>query len=86
MFARHQVADYAAFRKGYENAGPMQKAGGVLAEAVYQSADDPTDITVTHEFATMDEAKAFAAKPELKQAMQEAGVVGPPTIWFTNKV
>ena len=31
-------------------------------------------------------AQAFVKSEELKQAMQNAGVVGAPTIWFTNKV
>ncbi len=47
--------------------------------------DNPNDITVTHEFASIAAAQAFAASSELKDAMQGAGVVGAPAIWFTNK-
>jgi hypothetical protein len=54
--------------------------------AVYQAADNPNDITVTHEFGSVEAAQAFAESAELKSAMQGAGVVGAPTIWFTNKV
>jgi len=53
---------------------------------VYQAADNPNDITVTHDFATVEAAHAFVNSEELKSAMQNAGVVGAPTIWFTNKV
>jgi hypothetical protein len=35
---------------------------------------------------TVEAAQAFVKSEELKQAMQNAGVVGAPTIWFTNKV
>ena len=86
LFVRHSVSDYAAWRKAYDSVAPLQKAGGVTAEAVYQSADDPNDVTVTHEFASIAAAKAFAGSEDLKAAMQRAGVVGAPTIWFTNKV
>jgi hypothetical protein len=34
----------------------------------------------------IEAAQAFAKSAELKSAMQGAGVVGAPTIWFTNKV
>jgi quinol monooxygenase YgiN len=85
LFVRHNVADYAAWRKVYDSVASMQKAGGVTAEAVYRSADDPNDVTVTHEFASIEAAKAFAGREDLKAAMQRAGVVGAPTIWFTNK-
>jgi len=85
LFVRHQVADYAAWRRVYDALGPTQKAGGVTAEAVYQAVDDPNNLTVTHEFATLHAAHAWAASPELRTAMHDAGVVGAPTIWFTSR-
>ena len=85
MFIRHTISDYKAWRKVYAVA-PLQKAKGVTAEAVYQAADNPNDITVTDEFGSVEAAQAFAKSDELKKAMQGAGVVGAPTIWFANKV
>ena len=86
MFIRHTISDYKAWRKAYDDFTPLQKAKGVTAQAVYQAADNPNDITVTHEFGSVEAAQAFAKSDELKKAMQGAGVVGTPTIWFTNKV
>jgi hypothetical protein len=86
MFVRHTVANYQAWRKVYDGFAPVQKAKGVTAQAVYQAADNPNDITVTHDFATVEAAHAFVDSEELKSAMQNAGVAGTPTIWFTNKV
>ena len=85
MFVRHTVSNYQTWRKAYDDLASVQKAKGVTAQAVYQAADNPNDITVTHEFATVEAAQAFAKSDELKKAMQSAGVVGAPTIWFTNK-
>ena len=86
MFIRHTISDYKAWRKVYDEFAPLQKAKGVTAEAVYPAADNPNDITVTHEFGSVEAAQAFAKSDELKKAMQGAGVVGAPTIWFANKV
>ena len=86
MFVRHTVANYKTWRKAYDDFAPFQKANGVKAQAVYQAADNPNDITVTHDFATVEAAQAFARHDELKKAMKGAGVIGAPTIWFTNKV
>jgi len=85
LFVRHTVADYAAWRKVYDAFAPAQRAAGVTAAAVYQAADNPNDVTVTHDFATLAAAQAFTASTELKAAMQGAGVVGAPTVWFTTK-
>lgn len=86
MFIRHTVSNYNTWRKAYDSFAPLQKAKGVTAAAVYQATDNPNDITVTHEFATVDAAQAFAKSEELKKAMHGAGVVGAPTVWFANKI
>jgi quinol monooxygenase YgiN len=85
MFVRHTVSNYETWRKAYDAFASIQKAKGVAGQAVYQATDNPNDITVTHEFASMDAAQAFVNSDELKKAMHNAGVMGAPTIWFTNK-
>lgn len=85
MFVRHEVADYATWKKAYDGFRVTQKKMGVVAQAVYQSTDNPNDVTVTHEFHSLDKAKAFAASPELRAAMEKAGIKGAPQIWFTTK-
>ena len=84
LFVRHQVSDYAAWREAYKGVAPLQKQAGVIADTVYQG-EEPTDVTVTHDFATLAQAKAFAESAELREAMGKAGVVGAPTVWFANK-
>jgi hypothetical protein len=46
----HTVSDYRAWRKIYDDFAAIHKARGVTTQAVYQAADNPNDITVTHEF------------------------------------
>ena len=46
MFVRHEVVDYSAWRKSYNEFVSIQKKNGVFYQAVYQSADDPNDVTV----------------------------------------
>ena len=85
LFVRHTVADYAAWRRVFDDFAPTQAALGVTDKAVYQAADDSNDITVTHDFATLEAAKAFADSPALKSAMHDAGVTSAPTIWFATR-
>ena len=86
LFVRHQVADFATWKKGYDAFKPTRDAGGVTSDGVYQSADNPNDITVYHEFETVDAAKAFASSDDLKGAMHDLGVQGAPDVWFTNRI
>jgi hypothetical protein len=85
MFVRHEVADYGAWRKSYDAFAPYQKKMGVIYQSVYQSTDDPNDVTVIHDFHSLEKAKAFAASADLKAAMEKSGVKGAPQIWYTTK-
>ena len=53
MFIRHTISDYKAWRKVYDDFTAIQKAEGVTAQAVYQAADNPNDITVTTSLALL---------------------------------
>jgi hypothetical protein len=86
MFVRHQVNDYGKWRKAYDDFDAERKRMGVKAAAVYPAADSDRDITVTHDFETLDKAKAFADSASLRQAMTSAGVAGKPTVWFTKSI
>ena len=85
MFIHHEVNDYAAWRKVYDDFDAKRKKMGVIGQEVYQSIDNPNDVTVTHDFRKAETAKAFAASPDLKGAMEKAGVKGTPQIWLTTK-
>lgn len=85
LFVRHEVADYAVWRKSYDAFAPTQKKMGVIGSSVYQSADNANDVTVIHDFKSVEKAKAFAALPELKEAMGKSGVKGTPQVWITTK-
>lgn len=86
MFIRTAVADYAAWRSFFDGKRGFRAGCGALAEQVFQDADDADSLTVIVEFESVAAARAFAAMPELRQNMAEAGVVGPPSIWFAERV
>ncbi len=86
MFVRHRVADYKAWRKVLDEYHPARQRAGVIGEEIYQSADDPNDITLLFEFATIEAARAFPENEELQTAYRKAGSIGPPSSWFATKV
>ena len=81
IYIRHNVTDYADWRKTYDAFDAKRRKMGVTGQAVYRSIDDENDVTVTHDFTNAEKAKAFASSPDLKAAMENAG--GAPQIWFT---
>jgi hypothetical protein len=57
---------------------------GVRGDAVFQSTDDPNDVTVWHDFDSAESAVAFVESARLREVMEAAGVAGEPQIWFTS--
>ena len=85
MFARHEVKDFATWKASYDSFDKERKGMGVTGAGVYQAEDDPNNVTIFHEFQSMDAAKKFAGSDRLKEVMRNAGVVGAPEIWFTKR-
>ena len=85
MFVRATVEDYATFRDVFDGAEEIRRSAGSTGNAVYQSVDNPNDVTVRADFPTADAAKAFGSSEGLRDAMSRSGVQGPPTIWFVDE-
>ena len=80
LAVRHQVSDYAAWRKVYDEVEPLRAQYGCTAQRVLRLAEDGNDLFVTHEFPSTAQASSFAGDPKLREAMDRAGVEGMPRI------
>jgi len=85
IFVRHTVTDYGRWRQEYDSFGEERGPLGVRGDAVFQSVDDPNDLTVWHDFDSLEQAQAFASSEALLQTMGRAGVEGEPEIWFVTE-
>jgi hypothetical protein len=72
----HSVADYDAWKAVYDTMPPTSR--GAKFARVDRGVDDPNLITVVAGFDSLDALNSFIADPELKAAMNRAGVIGAP--------
>ena len=86
MLIQHQVKDYAAWKKVFDSSIDLRKSNGEISAQVYRDVSDPNQLTVINRWDSMTNAQKFALSPELKAAMEKAGVEGPPSIYFLNEV
>ncbi len=80
LIVRHNVRDYAAWRKVYDELEPVRAEHGCTAQRVMRLPDNGNDLLITHDFPTADQAGSFAHDPALRAGMERAGVGGPPRI------
>lgn len=84
MFVHHQVTDFPTWLAAYEAFESERSGMGVVDHGVFRSTENRNDVTVFHDFASLDAAKAFATSQRLREVMRVAGVIEPPAIWATE--
>lgn len=81
---RHEVADYAAWKKGFDGHAGARAQAGIIGHAVNRSVQNPNVVVVYLQAESLDALRAFASAPDLKEVMKAAGVVGAPDIKLVN--
>ena len=74
MIAQIHVRDYEAFKSAFDGLLPVRKDYGATSHRLHRSVDDPNKIVVVSEWATADQARAFAQSTSLKEAQERGGI------------
>jgi heme-degrading monooxygenase HmoA len=85
ILVQQHVEDYDKWKAVFEEHEDRQAAGS-KGGIVFRNADDPTQVTVLLGWDNLENARAFTGSDELRAAMQRAGVVGPPNVYFLEEV
>lgn len=85
MLVQHKVKDYTAWKSVYDSVVDLRTANGELSDQIYHDANDPNSLTILFKWDSLENAQKYSQSPELKAAMEKAGVEGPPAISFLNE-
>jgi quinol monooxygenase YgiN len=85
VLIQHKVNDFAEWKKVFDSAAGMRTASGELSAQVFRDASDPNSLTVINTWDSLENAQKFVHSPDLKAAMEKAGVAGAPTVFFLNE-
>jgi len=84
IFLRHPVADYDSWRPVYDDDQARRDAAGLTELGVFRDASDPNLVLVVWDADDVSGFEAMLADEELKAAMADAGVTGPPKVWIAG--
>jgi hypothetical protein len=85
IFVRHKVADYDAWKPGFDDHGRVRREYGLTDAGLYRSTDDPNDVTIVMTTDDVPRAQEFLASDDLRETMSRLGVVAAPDIWITEE-
>ena len=85
MFVRHSVQDYEAWKSVFDDFADLRKKSGEQAYQILTQEDDSNSLVALFQWDNLDNARAYAASPELREGMQRAGVTSKPEILFLEE-
>jgi hypothetical protein len=86
LIVKHRVADFDTWKKVFDAMTPVRRQYGWLGHTVLRDAQDPNVVTIVNRVKDLDGAKRYGGSQEIKNAMKEGGVQGPPEISFLDQV
>lgn len=78
----HEVADYPAWKKVFDEAAGIRQEAGERSFQVLKYENDPNRIVHFSVWTSHAEARRFFESPRLVQIRQEAGVKAPEFIYL----
>jgi hypothetical protein len=80
LLTQHKVRNYEEWRPHFDRHEQTRAAAGISNPRVYRNASDPNDLVLLFDVADVDRAKHFGQSQDLRETMEQAGVVMPPTV------
>ena len=82
LLIRHRVADFTKWKAAYDAHAPARQQAGLKEVYALRNSDKLDEVILMFEVGDIGKARVFGDSPELKEAMQNAGVVDKPDITF----
>ena len=82
LLVRHKVSDFSKWKSAYDTHSSARQGAGLKEEHLLRNTDDPNEVVMLFEAKDIQKAKEFAGSVDLREAMQNAGVVDKPDIYF----
>ena len=84
LLIRHKVRDFSEWKSGYDAHLPKRTEAGLSEKHLLRSASDANEVVLLFQAEDLSRAKTFAESPDLRQTMQNVGVVDKPDIYFLH--
>jgi hypothetical protein len=85
VIVSHECKDFSEWRKAFDAHEEVRAKAGFKISGVYQCVEDSNYVVLLGEAPDAETIASFMANPELKERMEQAGVVGKPEVTVLKK-
>lgn len=86
VLIRHSIEDYDAWKSAFDAHASTRMEFGSQGYRLFRSSEDPNELVMLFEWDSVENAHRFLEESDLRDVMQEAGVVGEPAIQFIDEI
>ena len=85
ILIHHKVTNFEKWKDAYDAHFLARATAGLKEEHLLHNVDDHNEVVVLFSTQDLNLAKEFAASSDLRDAMQKAGVIDKPDVYFLNE-
>jgi len=82
----HAIENYDEWKPGFDAHAETRHEYGSRGYRLFRGTDDPNDITMLFEWDSVENARRFLEESDVRERMDELGVIGDPDITFVEEV
>jgi len=86
VLIRHKVKDFDKWKSVFDEHIDFRKAGGEKGGQVFHNIDNTSEVITLLKWDNIKNARKFIESVDLKKAMEKAGVIEKPNIYFLEEV
>ena len=85
MLIRHKVKNFTTWKAGYDAHASKRSEAGLSEKYLLRGTNAPNEVVILFEAQDLSRAQAFAESADLREKMQEVGVIDKPDIHFLQR-
>ena len=84
VYIRHRVADFDAWKVAFDDHSTVRRDHGLADASLLRDDDDTSMVTIVLNTDDTARARELLASDDLRETMQNAGVVSQPEVWIAS--
>jgi hypothetical protein len=82
LLIRHRVSEFSSWKSAFDAHANARADAGLKDREVMRDLNDPNQVVLLFEVSDVRKAKEFCESLSLREAMQGAGVIDRPDLYF----
>ena len=85
ILVKHTVEDFDTWKPGFDDHASTRVEYGSQGYTLFRDSADPNELIILMEWDSAENAQRFMEESDLKERMEELGVIGEPEITFIEE-